>query len=318
MTRLIIQIPCYNEAEWLPETLRQLPRDLPGVSEIQWLVIDDGSSDQTSEVARAHGVDHVVRHARNQGLARAFATGLDECVRLGADIIVNTDADNQYSARDIPKLIEPILRGDADLVVGARPIASIRHFSLAKRILQKIGSYVVRLASGTTIPDAPSGFRAMSRRTAMRLHVLSAHTYTLETIIQAGRQGLTVVSVPIRVNEFVRPSRLISSTLGYVGRSAMTILRIFLTYRPLLFFAAPGLVSLAAGTVLGARFLVFYFGGQGDGHVQSLILAAILLVSGGLLIVLGLLADLISVNRRLLERMDLHIREAAARVKHDG
>ena len=318
MTKLIIQVPCYNEAESLPATLRDLPRQLPGVSTVEWLVIDDGSTDETAHVAIANGVDHVVRHPSNLGLARAFATGLDQCVRLGADIVVNTDADNQYNALDIPRLITPILDGTADLVVGERPIASLRHFSFTKRLLQRAGSYVVRLASGTRVPDAPSGFRAMSRRTAMQLHVLSNHTYTLETIIQAGQRGLTVASVPIRVNPSVRPSRLISSTSGYVVKSALTILRIFLTYRPLLAFAAPGVAALLAGAALGARFLIYYAAGQGQGHIQSLILTAILLVSGGLLIVLGFLADLISVNRRLLERIDLQLHEMTSPVHRDG
>lgn len=309
MTKLIIQIPCYNEAESLPQTLRDLPKELPGISSVEWLIIDDGSSDDTSKIALAHGVNHIVRHARNLGLAQAFATGLNACIKLGADIIVNTDADNQYNALDLPKLIAPILVGKADIVIGERPIDSVAHFSPIKKLLQRIGSRVVRLVSNTSIPDAPSGFRAMSRRAAMQLHVFSTHTYTLETIIQAGHKGLTIVSVPIRTNEFLRPSRLISSTFNYIIKSILTIIRIFMIYQPLVFFTVPGMAFFFFGLIFGIRFLYFYLLGSGQGHIQSLILTAILLGASGLLIVLGLLAEIVSVNRKLLERIDLRLYE---------
>jgi glycosyltransferase involved in cell wall biosynthesis len=309
MTKLIIQIPCYNEAESLPQTLRDLPRQIPGISNIEWLIIDDGSVDETSKVALEHGANHIVRHARNLGLARAFATGLDACIKLGADIIVNTDADNQYNALDLPKLIAPILEGKADIVIGERPIDSVSHFSLIKKALQRFGSLIVRLASNTSVPDAPSGFRAISRRAAMQVHVFSTHTYTLETIIQAGHKGLTIISVPIRTNEYLRPSRLISSTFNYIVKSILTIVRIFMIYQPLIFFAAPGVVFFFLGMLFGMRFLFFYLWGEGQGHIQSLILTAILLGASGLFIVLGLLAELVSVNRKLLERIDLKIYE---------
>ena len=307
MTKLIIQIPCYNEAQTLPQTLKELPRELPGITELEWLIIDDGSIDDTSNVARAHGVDHIVRHARNLGLAKAFATGLDACINLGADVIVNTDADNQYNAKDLPKLISPILDGKADMVIGERPISSVSHFSPVKKLLQKFGSLVVRWVSKTSVPDAPSGFRALSRHAAMQIHVFSTHTYTLETIIQAGHKGLTIVTVPIRTNEFLRPSRLISNTLSYVTKSALTILRIFMTYQPLVFFAIPGLLFFVVGMLLGGRYLFFYLSGTGQGHLQSLILTAILLGASGLCLILGFLADLVSVNRKLLEKIDLRI-----------
>lgn len=307
MTKLIIQIPCYNEQDTLPITLRDLPRELPGIAKVEWLIIDDGSHDDTVRVARDCGVDHIVRHFNNLGLARAFATGLDAALNLGADIIVNTDADNQYDARDIPVLIQPILDGRADIVVGERPIATISHFSGVKKILQRLGSYVVRVASSTSVPDAPSGFRAMSRIAAMQTHVFSEHTYTLETIIQAGRRGLAITSVPIHTNPDLRKSRLISSMLSYVTRSALTILRIFMTYKPLAFFTAFGEAFLGAGILLGLRFLYLYMVGAGAGHVQSLILTVILLNAGFLVIVFGFLADLISVNRKLLERIDFRL-----------
>jgi glycosyltransferase involved in cell wall biosynthesis len=318
MTKLIIQIPCYNEAKDLPTTLHDLPHELEGISKVEWLVIDDGSIDNTSDVAIAHGVDHVVRHARNFGLAKAFATGLEACIRLGADIIVNTDADNQYNALDIPKLLEPILEGKADMVIGERPIDFVPHFSTMKKALQRMGSYVVRLVSKTSIPDAPSGFRAMTRKAAMHLHIFSTHTYTLETIIQAGHKGLTITSVPIRTNGFVRPSRLISSTLGYVTKSTITILRIFLTYRPLTFFLIPAVLLFVFGFVVGIRYLFYYFAGDGQGHIQSLILTAIMFGASGLFLTLGLLADLIAVNRKLLERIDFRIYEILENLKKNN
>ena len=301
MTKLIIQIPCYNEEETLPITLGDLPRHVDGVDEVEWLIINDGSMDRTVEVALEHGVDHVVSMMHNSGLAKVFMTGLDACLRRGADIIVNTDADNQYCADDIPLLVRPILEGHADIVVGARPIADIAHFSRIKKVLQNLGSWAVRVASNTDIPDAPSGFRAMSRRAAMRLNVHSEYTYTLETIIQAGRQGMAIESVPIRVNEDLRPSRLVKSIWGYVRRSLVTIVRIFATYKPTAFFTFPGVAFIAVGTALGLRFVYFYVQGLGGGHVQSLILTAVLLIVGFQLMLFGALAELQAVNRRLLE-----------------
>ncbi|MGD0613400.1 MAG: glycosyltransferase family 2 protein [Anaerolineales bacterium] len=309
MTKLIIQIPCFNEENTLPSTLQDLPRELPGVDRVEWLIIDDGSTDRTVEVARAHGVDHIVRHLRNLGLARAFMTGLEACIQLGADIIVNTDADNQYVAADIPKLIAPILSGKAQMVIGSRPIASIQHFSAIKKILQNIGSWFVRKLSNLDVPDAPSGFRALSREAAMQLHVFNEYTYTLETIIQAGHKHIVVTSVPIRTNPQLRSSRLIRSIPRYIFRSGLTMVRIFMTYQPFNFFVIPGLISFAIGILIGLRFLYFYLTMGGQGHIQSLILAAVLLSLGGFLVITGLLADLISVNRKLLEKIDWQLQK---------
>ena len=315
MTKLIIQIPCFNEEEALPVTFKELPRELPGVSEIEWLIIDDGSTDRTVEVARELGVDHVVRLIRHQGLAKGFMAGIRACVELGADIIVNTDADNQYNAEDIPKLIQPILDGKAEIVIGARPIKEIKHFSPLKKLFQKWGSWMVRKVSHTDIQDAPSGFRAMSREAAMQMHVFSEYTYTIETIIQAGQKGMAIVSVPIRTNEFLRESRLISSIPTYLSHSINTIMRIFMTYQPLAFFRIPGLISFAIGVLLGLRFLYFYiFTGTSSGHIQSLILAAVLLILGVILFVFGLLADLISVNRKLLENVEYRIQHLEKKI----
>lgn len=301
MTKLIIQIPCYNEEETLPITLADLPRELPGIDVVEWLIIDDGSTDRTVDVALANGVDHVVRMKRNSGLAKVFMAGLDACLRMNADIIVNTDADNQYCAADIAKLVEPVLAGRADYVVGARPISDIPHFSPIKKALQKLGSWAVRVASNTEVPDAPSGFRAMSRRCALRLNVLSEYTYTLETIIQAGRAGMAIESVPIRVNEDLRPSRLVKSISSYVRRSLVTIGRIFMTYKPMRTFMAPGLALGGIGFLIGLRFLYFYAIGAGQGHLQSLVLTAILILIGAQMVLFGLLAELVGNNRKVLE-----------------
>ena len=309
MTKLIIQIPCFNEEKTLPATLLDLPRELPGVDCVEWLIIDDGSTDRTVEVAKAHGVDHIIRHLRNLGLARAFMTGLEACIQFGADIIVNTDADNQYVAADIPNLIAPILSGKAQMVIGARPIGSIESFSTLKKILQKIGSWFVRKLSNVDVPDAPSGFRALSREAAMQLHVFNEYTYTLETIIQAGHKRIAVTSVPIRTNPQLRPSRLIRSIPRYIFSSGLTMARIFMTYQPFNFFVIPGLVGLAIGILIGLRFLYFYLTSGGQGHIQSLILAAVLLSLGGFLVITGLLADLISVNRKLLEKIDWQLQK---------
>ncbi len=308
MLKLIIQIPCYNEEAMLGVTLAELPRQLPGVDVVEWLVIDDGSTDRTTEVAREAGANHVIRFTVNRGLARAFMAGLDFAVRAGADIIVNTDADNQYKAEDIPSLIAPILEGKAEIVVGERPIDEIAHFSPFKRLLQKAGSWVVRLASRTDVLDAPSGFRAMTREAAMRLNVFDSYTYTLETIIQAGRKNMAIMSVPVRVNPETRPSRLISSIPEYLRRSVLTIVRIFMTYRPFRFFALLGLCSLAVGLIPSIRFLYYYFTANSAGHIQSLIFGVLFLGTGVSLIVVGLLADLIGVNRQLLEDLRWRVR----------
>lgn len=301
MNKLIIQIPCYNEARTLHIALAALPRQVPGFDLVEWLVIDDGSLDETVQVARQCGADHVVSHTGNQGLARAFMTGLDAALRLGADVIVNTDADNQYNAADIPVLTLPILEHRADIVIGARPVATIEHFSPLKKLLQHLGSWVVRLASKTDIPDAPSGFRAISRTAAQRLMVFNDYTYTLETIIQAGQKNMAITSVPVRVNEDLRPSRLVKSIPSYVRRSVGTILRIFVIYRPFRFFGTIGVALFGAGFIIGLRYLYYYTQGSGAGHVQSLILASILLGMGFQAVLIAFVADLLAANRKLLE-----------------
>ena len=276
---------------------------------VEWLVIDDGSSDRTVEAARAAGADHVVRLPAHRGLARAFTAGLEASLKAGADIVVNTDADNQYDASFIPAMIEPILKGEAEIVVGVRPIAEIEHFSPVKKWLHAIGTRVVQFASRTRIEDAPSGFRAMSREAAAKLHVFSDYTYTLETVIQAGLKGMAIRSVPVKTNAPLRPSRLMANAPEYVYRSFVTILRIFVTYRPLQFFSVLGVLFLVPGLLLGLRFLGFYFSGHGQGHVQSVILSGALSASGLLLFVIALVADLIAVNRRLLEDVDVRLKK---------
>jgi glycosyltransferase involved in cell wall biosynthesis len=307
--KLIIQIPCYNEAGTLALALRELPRHVDGFDRVEWLVINDGSTDNTVEVAKANGVDHIVSFRGNQGLARAFMAGLDSCLRLGADVIVNTDADNQYNANDIPLLVKPILDKKADIVVGARPISEMKHFPLIKRQLQKIGSWVVRRASKTDIPDAPSGFRAMSREAALRLNVFNDYTYTLETIIQAGQKDMLIISVPIRVNEDLRPSRLVRSIPSYLRKSIVTIVRIFVVYKPFRFFAVIGAIFFSAGLAIGLRFLYYYFLEDTAGHVQSLIFASILLGIGFQTMLVAFLADLQAVNRRLIEDLQYKLRK---------
>jgi glycosyltransferase involved in cell wall biosynthesis len=310
--KLIIQIPCYNEEATLGLTLSELPRQLPGIDEVEWLIINDGSRDRTVEVAQACGVDHIVNLQSNRGLAKGFMAGIEACLQAGADIIVNTDADNQYCGADIPKLIAPILAGNAQIVIGARPIQEISHFSPIKKLLQKSGSFVVRLASQTQIPDAPSGFRAISREAALQLNVFNQYTYTLETIIQAGQKGLVITSVPIRTNGFIRPSRLVKSISVYVQHSILTILRSFMTYRPLKFFMMLGNVPFSLGFLLCCRWLFLYWGIIGDDpakpRVPSLILAAILILIGVQLWIFGLIADLMGVNRQLLEDIQLRLR----------
>ncbi|NIH11892.1 MAG: glycosyltransferase family 2 protein [Serratia symbiotica] len=305
--KLIIQIPCFNEAETLSTTLSDLPRVMAGFDSVEWLIIDDGSQDNTAEIARLCGVDHVVRHTGNQGLAKAFMTGLDACLELGADVIVNTDADNQYNADDIPALVEPILQHQAEMVIGARPISTIEHFSPIKKLLQKIGSWVVRIASKTDIPDAPSGFRAMTRSTAQRLMVFNDYTYTLETIIQAGQKNITITSIPVRVNEDLRPSRLIKSIPSYIKISIITIARIFIIYRLFRFFGYIGIILFSIGFLLGLRFLYAFISGEGSGHIQSLILASVLLGMGLQTILIAFVADLLSANRKILEDIRLRV-----------
>ena len=300
MAKLIIHIPCFNEAATLPAALKELPRQVPGFDVVEWMVTDDGSTDDTAAVARASGVDHVNRLPRNRGLAAAFMTGIIAALRAGADVIVNTDADNQYDPSCIPDLVAPIVEGRAEMVIGARPIADTAEFSWLKKRLQEAGSWAVRMASGTDVPDAPSGFRAFSRDVAMRLYVFNAYTYTLETIIQAGRLGMTVTSVPVRTNPAMRPSRLMRSIRSYVWRSVVTILRIFVLYKPVRFFALCGAVVAVPGVLLGLRFLYFYLTGGGAGNVQSLILVAVLLISSVIIFAAGLLSDLVAANRTLL------------------
>ncbi len=297
---LIIHIPCYNEAATLPATLADLPRTVPGFDRVEWMITDDGSTDETSAIARAHGVDHVVRLPVNRGLANAFMTGLVAALERGADVIVNTDADNQYDAACIPDLVAPILDDRAMMTVGKRPIMQTDDFPLIKKLLQRLGSRVVQIASGTKVPDAPSGFRAISREAALRLYVFNAYTYTLETVIQAGRLGIPVEWVPVRTNPATRPSRLFKTTTGYVVRSMVTILRIFALYKPLRFFALCGTLIAIPGLLLGLRFLFFFLTGHGGGNVQSLILVAILILAAVVVFCAGVLSDLIAANRVLL------------------
>lgn len=306
--KLIIQIPCLNEAQTLEIALNDLPRHIDGIDEIEYLIINDGSTDETVEVARRWGVHYIVNFKNNKGLARGFMAGLDAALRNGADIIVNTDADNQYCGADIEKLVRPILEGKADIVIGERPIDDTPHFSPLKKKLQHLGSWTVRVASATDMPDAPSGFRAYSRDAAMRINVTNEYTYTLETIIQAGRNRVAMTSVPIRTNAELRPSRLFSSMLGYVKRSSVTILRAFMMYRPLRFFLTIGIVLFLIGILIGVRFLVFLAGGSGTGHVQSLILASMLMIMGVQTFVIGLLSDVIAANRKILEDVQYRIR----------
>lgn len=312
--KLIIQIPCYNEAKTLEIALNDLPKQLEGIDEIEYLIINDGSRDATVEVARNWGVHHIVNFKQNKGLAKGFMAGLDGCLRNGADIIVNTDADNQYCAADIPKLIQPILEEQADIVIGARPIDETEHFSLIKKKLQHFGSWVVRRASNTNIPDAPSGFRAFSREAAMRINVVNDYTYTLETIVQAGREKIAITSVPIRTNAELRPSRLFQSIWGYVKKSMLTILRAYMMYKPLKCFTYLAIPSVVFGMAIGIRFLIYYTQGTGSGHVQSLILACTLIIIGFLTFMIGLLADVLAANRKILQETQYQVR----RMEYEG
>lgn len=307
--KLIIQVPCYNEAETLEIALNDLPKHIDGIDEIEYLIINDGSKDDTVKVAKKWGVNYVVNFKQNKGLAKGFMAGLDACLRNGADIIVNTDADNQYCGEDIEKLVRPILNGEADMVIGERPIDETEHFSPLKKKLQHFGSWVVRKASKTNIPDAPSGFRAYSREAAISMNVVNEYTYTLETIVQAGRNKMALASVPIRTNAELRPSRLFSSMFGYVKKSMLTIIRAYLMYRPLMFFSTVGSILFLAGVALGVRFMVLWAQGFGAGHIQSLILASMLIMMGVMTGVVGLLADVISANRKLLEDIQRRVRK---------
>ena len=306
--KLIIQIPCWNEEDQLPATLADLPRDVPGVDTVEWLVIDDGSTDRTVEVARECGVDHIVRLTNNKGLAAAFQAGLDAALKLGADIIVNTDADNQYNAGDIPKLIAPIVNGTADMVVGARPIDSIEHFSPVKKRLQRVGSAVVRRASQTSVEDTTSGFRAYNREAALQVQVVSKFTYTLESIIQAGKMTVAIDHVPIAINPKTRESRLFPSVSSYVRRNAVSIARIYAQYEPLkVFMTLAGLLFLAA-LIPWIRFVVAYVDGDGAGHVQSLIFGAVLFNAAVVLAALGIIGDLLYGQRMMVQRIFERVR----------
>ncbi len=299
--KLIVQIPCYNEEHTLPETVRDIPREIPGVDEVEILVIDDGSTDRTVEVARSLGVEHIVRNRRNMGLARTFRRGIDACLHAGADVIVNTDGDNQYVGADIPKLIAPILEGRADIVVGDRQTAKIQHFSPAKKFLQWIGSGVVRKLAGIWVPDTVSGFRAFSRDAAIRLNIVSSFSYTIETVIQAGRRDIAVVSVPIRTNPKTRDSRLFKSISHFIRNSLGTMVRMYAMYKPLRMFFYIGTVLSLLGLLPIVRFLAYYLFGEGEGHIQSLVLGGVLLLMGFVTYLVGLVADLVSFNRQLLE-----------------
>jgi glycosyltransferase involved in cell wall biosynthesis len=300
--KLIIQIPCFDEEQTLPLTLADLPRELDGFDVVEWLVIDDGSTDRTIEVARKHGVDHIVKLTNNKGLAAGFQAGVDAALKLGADVIVNTDADNQYDGRDIHKLVAPILAGEADMVVGDRQVATIEHFSPLKKGLQKLGSWVVRQASSTTVPDTTSGFRAYNREAALQIQVVSKFTYTLETIIQAGKLLVAIDHVPIRTNEQTRESRLFPSMGAYVRRTAISIFRIYAQYEPLKVFWGGAVVLGLLAAAVWIRFLIAFVGGEGAGHVQSLILGAVLFIAAMLLAALGVIGDLLSAQRMLSQR----------------
>ena len=307
--KLIIQIPCYNEEKTLPVTYKEIPESIGGIDEIEILVIDDGSTDNTVETAKNLGIKHIVSHSKNLGLARAFDTGLKTSIKLGADIIVNLDADNQYKASDIEKLIQPVLNKEADIVIGARPIEKIRSFSPLKKLLQKTGSYVMRKISGADVLDAPSGFRAFSKNAAMKINIFDNYTYTMETIIQAQYKGLTIKSVPIGVNENLRPSRLVKNNFDYIKRSIFTMLRFIIIYRPFRFFMKISLLLFFFGLLLGLRFLYFYITESGEGHIQSLILCAILILVGVQSLFFAVIADLLAINRKLIEDVQLKIKK---------
>lgn len=319
--KLIIQIPCYNEAETLEIALNDLPKHIDGINEIEYLIINDGSKDNTVEVARNWGVHYIVNFKRNKGLAKGFMAGLNECLKHGADIIVNTDADNQYCGEDIEKLVRPIIEGKADIVIGERPIDQTEHFSPLKKKLQHFGSWVVRKASNSDIPDAPSGFRAYSREAALKMNVVNEYTYTLETIVQAGRGKMAMTSVPIRTNAELRPSRLFSSMFGYIKKSMLTILRAYMMYKPLKAFTVIAAVPTIAGILLGIRYIIRFINGVGGGNIQSLILCSMLIIIGVQTFVMGMLADVISANRKIMQDVQYKVRKmyyASDVCEHDG
>lgn len=306
--KLIIQIPCYNEEASLPITLNALPKQISGIDEIEILVIDDGSTDKTVEVAKANGVQHIVSMPHNCGLAKAFVAGINGALAQGADIIVNTDADNQYCADDIEKLVRPILNKEADIVIGTRPVSNISHFSLLKKNLQKLGSWVMRRVSSTQVEDAPSGFRAFSRAAALQINIFDNYTYTLETIIQARAKGLQLVCVPINVNPDLRKSKLVRNMFDYIKRSVFTMLRMFIIYRPFRFFSILASLFFISGSLIGLRFLYYYVFSSGSGHIQSLILSAILIIISVQIGVIAILSELFSINRKLLEDIQRRIK----------
>ena len=316
--KVIIQIPCFNEEGSLPITLKELPRELDGVDEVEWLIINDGSQDKTIEKAIEGGVDYVISHINNLGLAQTFLSGMTASIHFGADIVVNTDADNQYCAKDIQKLVDPILNGKAEYVIGTRPVKDIEHWSFLKKKLQLFGSWVVRKAAQRNVVDAPSGFRAITRSAAMRLHVFNRYTYTIETIIQAGHLRIPILNIPIRTNKEIRPSRLISDIPSYLNRSFSTIFRSFITYDPMRFFLIPAIALLLVTIILGIRFLYFFSIGEGTGHVQSLILALAIFVFSTSLFIVGFLSDLIAVNRQILEGIDYRLRKLEAHQVEDS
>lgn len=299
--KLIVQIPCYNEENTLPQTVKDIPRDIAGIDDVEILIIDDGCTDRTVEVAKSLGVDHIVRNCQNKGLAFSFMAGLNACLEAGADIIVNTDGDNQYRGSGIPDLIAPILAQEADIVVGDRKTSSIDHFSPGKKLLQILGSWVVRRLSDTNVPDAVSGFRAFSREAALRINIVSNYSYTVETIIQAGNKKLTIESVPIRTNKMTRESRLVKSIPRFIINQLNTMVRMYTMFRPLRVFFIIGCLSITAGLIPTIRFLYFYLNGAGSGHIQSLIFAAVLFIIGFQVLILGLIGDVISFNRKLIE-----------------
>lgn len=308
--KLVIQIPCLNEEESLPITLSALPKHIDGIDEIKVLIVNDGSTDRTIEVAKKHGISDFVNFTHNKGLAKAFSAGLNKALEMGADIIVNTDADNQYNASDIEKLVRPIIDGNADIVIGSRPVNKISHFSIIKKMLQNFGSFVMRCVSSTSVKDAPSGFRAFSRNAAIQMNVFDNYTYTLETIIQAKAKGLVIENVEIDVNPELRKSRLFSNMYIYIRRSIFTMLRMFIVYRPFRFFITVGILFLLAGLIPGVRFVWYFLTGDGQGHIQSLILAAILLLTGVQVSLIAVLSELIAINRKLLEDIQSRVKSA--------
>jgi glycosyltransferase involved in cell wall biosynthesis len=312
--KLVVQIPCFNEQETLPSVLAEIPRSIPGVDKVEVLVIDDGSTDRTAEVAREHGADHVISSRRNRGLARSFRTGMDAAVRMGADIVVNTDGDGQYPGSEIPRLIQPIMDGEADIVVGDRQTAEVEGFSWSKKLMQRVGSAAVARLSDLEIPDAVSGFRAFSRKAALDTNIVSTFSYTIETLIQAGRKHYAVKAVPIRINPVTRPSRLFRSIPQFLAKSGATMLRIYAMYQPLRLYFYFGVTMMFLGSIPLIRFLFFYLAGSGEGKIQSLIAGAILIILGGLSLMFGLLADLINFNRQLSEMSLERIRRIEARL----